>query len=256
MLFDLQSPRRRAAVKVIYATLAVLLGGGLVLFGIGGDAAGGLLDALGLRDQSRNASSVYEQELEQANKKVAANPKDEAALLTLVTLNIQDGNQKLEPTKSGQSVATPEAEDAYNAAADAWDEYLALKPKKPDTGAAVQLAQAFFLMAQSSSTATDAQVDLDNAADAQGVAARNEGSVGVLSNYALYLYYAGRFSEADAALAKAVAKTPASDRKQVERQFAAIEKQARAFQKQVAAEAKGSAGSQGTNPLGGSALSP
>ena len=45
MLFDLRSRGRRRVIKVIYTMLALLLGGGLVLFGIGGDVQGGLFDA-------------------------------------------------------------------------------------------------------------------------------------------------------------------------------------------------------------------
>ena len=40
MLFDLRGRGRRRTVQVIYLTLALLLGGGLVLFGIGGDVQG------------------------------------------------------------------------------------------------------------------------------------------------------------------------------------------------------------------------
>ena len=47
MLFDLRGRGRRRTVQVIYATLAILLGGGLVLFGIGGGTNGGLFDAIG-----------------------------------------------------------------------------------------------------------------------------------------------------------------------------------------------------------------
>ena len=48
MLFDLRGSGRRRVVKVVYITLAFLMGGGLVLFGIGGGGAlsGGLVDAI------------------------------------------------------------------------------------------------------------------------------------------------------------------------------------------------------------------
>ena len=48
MLFDLRGRGRRRTVKFVYITLAVLMGGGLVLFGIGGGGAtqGGLVDAI------------------------------------------------------------------------------------------------------------------------------------------------------------------------------------------------------------------
>src|ERR671914_171088 len=58
MLFDLRG-RRRRAVQATYLTLAVLMGGGLVLFGIGGDVSGGLFDAFSDRSgggQGRAAS--------------------------------------------------------------------------------------------------------------------------------------------------------------------------------------------------------
>ena len=35
MLFDLRSPRRRRVIKVVYVFLAVLIGGGLIFFGVG-----------------------------------------------------------------------------------------------------------------------------------------------------------------------------------------------------------------------------
>jgi hypothetical protein len=46
MLFDLRSRGRRRTVQAVYLTLAILMGGGLVLFGVGaGNGIGGLLNA-------------------------------------------------------------------------------------------------------------------------------------------------------------------------------------------------------------------
>ena len=46
MLFDLRSRGRRRTVQAVYLGLAVLIGGGLVLFGVGaGNGLGGLLNA-------------------------------------------------------------------------------------------------------------------------------------------------------------------------------------------------------------------
>jgi len=45
MLFDLRGRGRRRTIQAIYVTLAVLMGGGLVFFGIGGNTSGGLFDA-------------------------------------------------------------------------------------------------------------------------------------------------------------------------------------------------------------------
>jgi hypothetical protein len=46
MLFDLRSRGRRRTVQAVYLGLAILIGGGLVLFGVGtGSGNGGLLNA-------------------------------------------------------------------------------------------------------------------------------------------------------------------------------------------------------------------
>ena len=45
MLFDLRSRGRRRTVQAVYLGLAIILGGGLVLFGVGaGNGFGGLLE--------------------------------------------------------------------------------------------------------------------------------------------------------------------------------------------------------------------
>lgn len=260
MLFDLQSPGRRAAVKVIYATLAVLLGGGLLFFGIGSDATGGLLDALGIRDSENDASKIYADEIATAQAALKKDPQNEAARLDLVSLYIQRGNQQLEVNQqTGQSTATPEAATSYNLAADQWDLYLKSEPKNPDSGLALQLANSFFLMAQSASSATDARVDVGNAAEAQQVAADENPTVGNLNSLAVYLLYAGDFAAADTVISQAIAKAPGADRKDLQKQFDQVEKSARAFEKQVVTESKaqsqtGGSGGTGSNPLGGGGL--
>ena len=57
MLFDLRGSGRRRTVKIVYITLAFLMGGGLVLFGIGGGGgiSGGLVDAITERSGYRTA---------------------------------------------------------------------------------------------------------------------------------------------------------------------------------------------------------
>ena len=258
MLFDLQSPGRRAAVKVIYAALAILLGGGLLFFGIGSDATGGLLDALGLRDSNSSSNDVFSKEIESAQAKLKKDPNASAARLALVGLYIQRGNQQLEVnSQTGQSTVTPEASTSFNDAADQWDRYIASDPKKPDSGLALQLAGSFFLMAQSATTATDARIAVDNAAEVQQVAVDENPTVGNLNNLALYLLYAGKFSEARGVIAQAVAKSPANKRKELQKQFDRVEKSAKAFEKQVTSEAKAQGGKNpgGSNPLGGGGFS-
>src|SRR5436305_1999714 len=81
MLFDLRGKRRRA-VQVTYAGLAVLMGSGLVFFGIGGSVSGGLLDAFKGGGGGSSGNKLIEQRIDR-EKKLAATG-NEAALKGLV----------------------------------------------------------------------------------------------------------------------------------------------------------------------------
>ena len=64
MLFDLRGRGRRRTVQVIYLSLAILMGGGLVLFGIGGATSGGLFDAIGgSGGSSTSTDTVFKERL-------------------------------------------------------------------------------------------------------------------------------------------------------------------------------------------------
>ncbi len=249
MLFDLQSPGRRRVIKVVYATLAILLAVGLVGFGIGSDATGGISDIFGT---GGSADTGFEDEIEDTENQAAENPRDTKPQLELVTLYIQQGNQQLEVDEATQAtVVTADAEESFNKAADAWVAYLKLKPPKPDTGAAIQLAGIHFLLAQNSASAAEARVEVENAAEAQQVAADADPSRGNLGNLALYLYLAGDFAAGDQAAADSVAKTPKDEQKTAQKDFDDLKQQAEAFDKAVAKEQKQGAAPEGENPLGG-----
>src|ERR687893_2498378 len=80
MLFDLRG-RRRRAVQATYLTLAVLMGGGLVLFGIGGDVSGGLFDAFSdNRSGGGTDNSQLEDRIERQEQRLKASPGNEAVL--------------------------------------------------------------------------------------------------------------------------------------------------------------------------------
>src|SRR4051812_38949165 len=89
MLFDLRGAGRRRAVQGIYLALAILMGGGLVLFGIGGNVSGGLLDAV-KGDGSGGGSNTFEKRVEQLETKVRTNPADAAAWVALARARYQE----------------------------------------------------------------------------------------------------------------------------------------------------------------------
>src|SRR5918911_1260378 len=69
MLFDLRGRGRRRTVQVIYLGLAILMGGGLVLFGIGGATSGGLLDAIQGSSGSTNTGDVFQKRVDRLEKR-------------------------------------------------------------------------------------------------------------------------------------------------------------------------------------------
>ena len=83
MLFDLRG-RRRRVVQVVYLMLALLLGGGLVLFGIGGDVSGGLVDAFRGGGGGQSTDSALEDRVDRQEERLRANPSDERVLQNLV----------------------------------------------------------------------------------------------------------------------------------------------------------------------------
>src|SRR5215212_4021557 len=84
MLFDLRGKRRRA-VQATYLTLAVLMGGGLVFFGIGGDVSGGLLDAFkGGNNNDSNVNSAVQKRIDRNRERLRANPQSKPVLKELV----------------------------------------------------------------------------------------------------------------------------------------------------------------------------
>src|SRR5919112_895214 len=84
MLFDLRGRGRRRTVQVIYLSLAILMGGGLVLFGIGSSSSGGLFDAInggGNGGGGTSVDKVAQQRIDTYNKRLQANPSDQASWL-------------------------------------------------------------------------------------------------------------------------------------------------------------------------------
>jgi tetratricopeptide (TPR) repeat protein len=246
MLFDLQSPGRRRVIKVVYSILAGLLAIGLIGFGIGSDAPAGLSELFG----GGGADAGLEDAVEDREKDVEENPTDPNAQIELVLAHIQLGNSRLEQDpETGQARAGEDAKESFNQAADAWDAYLALKPPKPDTTAALQVGQIYFVLAQNSTTAAEARAEVASAAAAQQIAADANPTTGNLNNLALYLFFAGEFEAARAAAQQAIAKADTQDRKGLQQQFDQLEKSAQAFQKQIETEQKQGAAGGGENPL-------
>lgn len=152
MLFDLRGRGRRRAIQVIYLTLAILMGGGLILFGIGGGTSGGLVDAITGSGGGGN-DSTFEDRVEDARKAVAANPQDAIALASLVNARWQLAQQVAQETAAendfeteAQVWASPEPREQLQLADRAWQRYIALEPADLSLGAAGSMMQVYSLL--------------------------------------------------------------------------------------------------------------
>jgi hypothetical protein len=146
MLFDLKG-RRRRVVQVTYVGLAILMGGGLVLSGIGSDASGGLLDAFVGGDSNTSdddAKKPLNNQIKAAEAKLRTNPEDAAALATLVRARFGLAGLEQEQSADGAEVAiSDKGIEEMRKASDAWKRYVATNPERIDTGLAATAIQIY-----------------------------------------------------------------------------------------------------------------
>jgi hypothetical protein len=138
MLFDIQGKRRRV-VQATYLTLAVLMGGGLVLFGIGSDAGtGGLFDALS-GGSGGGSNDFVEDRIDRNESKVEANRRAEAPRKELV----RDYYSLAASQATADNTFPGGAQDELRTAAVHWDAYLDVEKGKPDASLARVALQLF-----------------------------------------------------------------------------------------------------------------
>lgn len=254
MLFDLKG-RRRIFIQVIYVTLAILMGGGLVLFGIGGDANGGLFDAFS-GNSGGPTDSQFQDQLDQANQALAANPEDEGALVRKVRANYQLALENANP-ETGAPTAKSRAylEDADRT----WNAYLELNPESPQTNGASPSSRApdpsiASLMVQAYSEG--ALGEPVKAAKAAGLVAEARSTTAAYLLLTRYAAQAGDDRTAALAAKKAVSLAPATQRKTVQEQVDQVTKagEQAAKQSKTASEQQGgtaTTGASGTSGQGG-----
>jgi hypothetical protein len=140
MLFDLRGRGRRRTVQAIYLSLALLMGGGLVLFGIGSSQSGGLFDAISGNSGSTSATSGIDKRIKSAIAATKLRPRDPAPWATLAALRYQRaGIDGL--TTAG--TYTQGGLDRLRLADAAWQRHLALDPKQPSVRTAKFMVQAY-----------------------------------------------------------------------------------------------------------------
>src|SRR5215211_3274620 len=146
MLFDLRGSGRRRTVKIVYVTLAFLMGGGLVLFESGGGGDG--------TDRVRN-------EEQKATAAARANPKDAAlwAAAARARFNLANSGDNVN-TSTGEFTESGLSE--LRSAVRAWEEHVKLAGDKPDPRVASLMVQAYSALGQpDKATAAQEVIALD-----------------------------------------------------------------------------------------------
>jgi hypothetical protein len=196
LLFDLRGAGRRRTVKVVYISLALLMGGGLVLFGIGGSVSGGLVDAITERSGGGDTGQARFTKLEkQAVAKTKANPSDAAAWAALARARYQLAGQG-ENFDVKKSTFTKAGVAKLQGAEQAWDRYLTLDPPKPDDRLASLMVQAFVALNKP-----------DKAAGAQEIITDARPTASTFTQLAVFAYQAGQTRKGDLARDKAIELT-------------------------------------------------
>jgi hypothetical protein len=167
MLFDLRSRGRRRTVQAVYLGLAVLMGGGLVLFGVGaGNGLGGLLNAFTGKGSGNNQSAVVSQAEKSALKATRTNPNSAAAWASLIQARwsqVRSSSADINPN-TGQFTAAGNKE--LSALGQDWGHYQQLV-KQPDPNVAILAARAYqYLGNYSAATGVWASITAANPSEA------------------------------------------------------------------------------------------
>lgn len=218
MLFDLRGRGRRRFVQAIYLSLAILMGGGLVLFGVGGATNGGLLDAFKNDSGGQSVSDTFKKRISEAENGVKVRPSDPKAWAELTRVRFQQASVG-DGFDQNQGVFTNEGKDDLQAASRAWDKYLSLTEKPDDTVASL-MVQAYSQYALN---------EPDKAVAAMEVVVDARTPTGPLyAQLATYAYQAGQTRKAELASKKAMQLTPKDDREVVKAQLDAARQAAAA----------------------------
>lgn len=224
MLFDLRGRGRRRTVQAIYLTLALLMGGGLVLFGVGGNTSGGLLDAFKNDANSGGGGDIVAKQLKAAEKRVQLNPRDAVAWAAVAKYRFQEaGNNGYDRNTSEY---TDKGKQELASAGAAWERYLSLNPKPVDLTVANVMVQAYGAIGEKDKAVNAYETIVD---------ATDKPTAGQYVQLAQLAYAAGQTRKGDLASGKAVAMTPKAQRKDLQTQLKALKSSA-----------------QGTTPQGGS----
>ncbi len=209
MLFDLRGRGRRSTVRVIYIGLALLMGLGLVGFGIGGGfGGGGLLTAATNNEGSSSAS--YANQIKKYRKLTVTQPTNLSAWESLIKAQLHEAGGETYVTSAG--TVTSKGKQLFKEAAQSWTRYIALQPAKPNAELA-QLMRSVYSEPGLNEPAKEVEV-LQIAVESR------PNSAALYAALALAAYRSHNVRVGDLAATKAVALAPSTDRVRLKNELA------------------------------------
>ena len=197
----------------MYLCLALLMGGGLVFFGIGGATNGGLFDAL-KGGSGTVDTKAYEKKVTKLKRAVALSPKDPVKLAALVRAQAQQAN--VVGYDQNTNGYTAKGIVLLTAAAASWQKYLDLKPAKPDDGVAGLMVNAYGPAGLNESRGVVQAL--------QAKIAGRGGNAALYSQLAELAYVDGNVRQSVIAEKRALALAPKARRKIIQAEIAASRK--------------------------------
>ena len=264
MLFDLQSPRRRRVVRVVFGGLAIIFAISFVFLGVGTGGGGfSFSDLFG--GGGGSTSTAFDDDIKAADAQLVVNPNDPTALASLVRLHYSAANSNTDSS----GAPTTDGIQHLREAADAWNKYVKATKGNLSPTAAVYalntfdlLARIDFSTARTDTSAAEALTDINAAVDDWKSAAQaqqvliekqpNKATANSFSTLAQYLYLSGDTKGGDQATAQAKA-VKGADAATIDQQLSSIKQLTAQQQKSQGATGAGAGGATGGagNPLNG-----
>lgn len=252
MLFDIRG-RRKHVIRVVYAILALLMGGSLFL-------VVGPVNLASLIGNSNTASSettkLFQERAERIEHDLRKNPGDEAKELALIRTRLQAGQAAASADQNSGKPPGAEAREEFEAATSAWAAYEKQAGAKASPTTAQLVAQAWLFLAETSESDFEAAFEnLEEAGRVQKVYATAKPTASAYTTLALYQLIVGNFKEGNASGKEAEKlATSKTQRKEVEKALKGARKQGKKnleSKKEVEKAEKGKGKESLENPFGG-----
>ncbi|MEA2217081.1 MAG: hypothetical protein QOK19_2642 [Solirubrobacteraceae bacterium] len=212
MLFDLRGRGRRRTVKVLYIGLALLIGVGLVGFGVGGGlGGGGILNATNNNEGSGGAS--FASKIKKYEKLTRTQPSNPANWEQLAKNLLHEAGN--EGYTSSTGAPTSKGKQIYRRASEAWVGYLALNPPNPNP----ELAQLVYVIYSEAGLNEPAK-----AVQALNYVVERRPTAAYYAQLAEFAYKAKNVRLGDLAASKAVSLAPSNERARVKNELAEVKK--------------------------------